>query len=246
MTDHRINILIYVIFINNLYYLQTLFWAIDLKFGFTDIIANLKFCDALENFSLINFSNELNTVSKNNSNNPNLNNYSYREQQNNRNIINIISPNTNINNYSNSQHSSNPFSKKESSLSINLKQHFMDLQNRYRFILPVIIHPEIANLKMRDLVGMFRNELLVYDIDKRNGIVFNLPDIIQCGMFGICGIARNKEDCYKLFDNTINLVKNIITRKDNKNITLSIELRSDLIDTNDLVGRIKYFLKNSK
>ena len=222
-----------------------MFWAIDLKFGFTDTISCMKFCDALDNFSLTNFPHQFQNLSQTNSQNLIINSYSNREYQDNSNLINNFNPNKIVKNNSNSQYSSNPLSKNDSSLSINLK-HYNDSQQRYRFILPVIIHPEIANLKMRDLVSMFRNELLVYDLEKRNGIAFNLPDIIQSGMFGICGIARNKEDCYKLFENSINLIKNITTRKDNKNISLSIELRSDIIEANDIVGRIKYFLKNSK
>jgi len=177
--------------------------------------------------------------SNSNSNNVNINTYSNKDNTNNTNLLNQISPNNN------SLHSSNFLSKNESSLSINLK-YYMDSQHKFRFILPIIIHSEIASLKMRELVSMFRNELLVYDLEKRNGIVFNLPDIIQCGMFGICGITRNKEDCYKLFESSVNLIKNIISRKDNKNISLSIELKTDIIDCNELVGRIKYFMKNFK
>lgn len=163
------------------------------------------------------------------------------------NLINTNSHNFNnhISNSNYSKQSSNLLSRNDSSLSINLKNN-LECQNKFKFILPVIIHSEIANLKMRDLVQMFRNELLVYDLEKRNGIVFNLPDIIQCGMFGICGIARNKDECFKLFESSINLLKNIVNRKDNKNISLSIENRSDIIDVNDLIGRIKYYLKNFK
>ena len=87
---------------------------------------------------------------------------------------------------------------------------YFETQNRFRFILPVIINSEIANVKMRDLVQLFRNELLVYDLEKQNGIVFNLPDIIQCGMFGICGLAKNKFDLMKMFEKSVNLVKEII------------------------------------
>ncbi len=184
----------------------------------------------MDNFGANNFSNNHHSqISNKNSININTNSYSLKENS----------------NYNTSLHSSNLCNKKDTSLSINLK-HYIESQNKFRFVIPSLIHPEIAQIKMRDLVAMFRNELLVFDLEKRNGIVFNLPDIIQCGMFGICGIAKKKEDLFKLLESSINLVKNIITRKDNKNFSLSIEKRSDIIDANELLGRIKYFIKNSK
>ncbi len=123
---------------------------------------------------------------------------------------------------------------------------YFESQKRFRFILPLLINSEIGNVKMRDLVQTFRNELLIYDLEKQNGIVFNLPDIIQCGMFGICGIAKNKEEILKILEKSINLLKDIVIKKENKYISLSIENRTDIIDVMDLIGRIKYYVKHNK
>jgi hypothetical protein len=125
-------------------------------------------------------------------------------------------------------------------------RNYLESQKKFRFILPIIINSEIASIKMRDLVQIFRNELLIYDLEKQNGIIFNLPDIIQCGMFGICGIAKNKEDILKIFEKSINLLKDIVMKKENKFISLSIESRTDIIEAMDLIGRIKYYVKHNK
>jgi hypothetical protein len=136
-------------------------------------------------------------------------------------------------------------SKNDSNISSNMRFYF-ESQKRFRFILPLLINSEIGNVKMRDLVQTFRNELLIYDLEKQNGIVFNLPDIIQCGMFGICGIAKNKEEILKILEKSINLLKDIVIKKENKYISLSIENRTDIIDVMDLIGRIKYYVKHNK
>ena len=194
----------------------------------------MKFCDILDFYSANKFSNSLDNSFNNSGDINNLNPHQDNNDLNTKNSHSLLS-----------NFSSNNLSKNNSYVLSNNKNP-SESQNKYRFIIPVIIHPDIANLKMRELVQRFRSDLLVYDMEKRNGIIFNLPDIIQCGMFGICGIARSRDDCFKLFENSIHLVKSFITNKENKNISLSIEARSDIIEINDLIGRIRYFLKNAK
>jgi hypothetical protein len=95
---------------------------------------------------------------------------------------------------------------------------------------------------MKELVHLFRAELLVYDIEKCNGIVFNLPDILQCGMFGLCSISSSFKECCKLIDNSINILRNqILNFKDFKNFLH--ESRTDLLDLNEIFGRIKMLMK---
>jgi hypothetical protein len=135
--------------------------------------------------------------------------------------------------------------KSDSYISPNLKI-YMESQKKFRFILPIINNSEIANVKMRELVQTFRNELLVYDLEKLNGIILNLPDIIQCGMFGICGIAKNKIELMKILEKCVNLIKEIIrvSNKDNKSFSKSYEKKTDLIDVKDIIGRLKFYIKN--
>lgn len=95
---------------------------------------------------------------------------------------------------------------------------------------------------MKDLVHYFRSEMLVFDLEKRNGIVFNLPDVLQCGMLGISGIAHSYKHLWKIIDNSFNLIKSQVFTKDYKPILQ--DFRSDLIDLNEIIGRIKMFVKN--
>lgn len=109
--------------------------------------------------------------------------------------------------------------------------------------MPYLIHPNIANTKMKDLVHSFRSEMLVYDLEKRNGIVFILSDILQCGMLGLCGIGGSFKECCKLIDNSLTLIKNCTNiSKDFKNNLQ--ESRTDLLDLNEIIGRMKLFVKN--
>jgi hypothetical protein len=157
-----------------------LFWAIDLKFGLTDTISNVKFCEFLYSRSQINSSS-------------------------------IELPN--------------------------------NINNPCYFTVPSLIHNNIANIKMKDLVHYFRSELLVFDLEKKNGILFNLPDILQCGMIGISGIANTYRDLWKLLDNSLNLLKTQIFPKDSKQF-LQDDFRSDGVDINDVFGRVKMIYKN--
>jgi hypothetical protein len=123
----------------------------------------------------------------------------------------------------------------------------------YSFVIPSLVHSQIAKIKMKDIVYLFRTEILVYDIEKRNGIVFNLADVLQCGMIGLCGMIncedkdRDKEnniyDLWKLLDGSLNLIKTQVYTKDYKNVFN--DYRTDLIDLNDILGRVKMLTKNA-
>jgi hypothetical protein len=109
------------------------------------------------------------------------------------------------------------------------------------FVIPAMIHPNIGNIKMKDLVHSFRTELLVYDLEKKNGIVFNLPDTLQCGMFGLCAVAENLKECIKIIDNSVTLIRSQVFSKDSKQLIQ--DSRTDIIELNDIIGKIKMFIK---
>jgi hypothetical protein len=119
------------------------------------------------------------------------------------------------------------------------------MDKHFRFYIPVIISKEISLMKMKDLVQLFRNELLIFDIEKNNGIVFNLPDIIQCSMFGICGIANTQIELMSIFEKTVYLLKNKIFSKESSLKTKTeFKNKSDTIDFYDLSGKIKTYIHN--
>jgi hypothetical protein len=49
--------------------------------------------------------------------------------------------------------------------------------------------------------------MLVYDLERKNGLVFLLPDLLQCGLIGLCIIGNNLKECLKIFEESLNIIK---------------------------------------
>jgi hypothetical protein len=49
--------------------------------------------------------------------------------------------------------------------------------------------------------------MLVYDLERKNGLVFLLPDLLQCGLIGLCIIGNNIKECLKIFEESLNIIK---------------------------------------
>ena len=232
-----------------------------MKYGHTDIISCIKFCDFLDIYSL----KKSNNKSKY-SDFTSANNYSDNSNEMNFNRLNKITSNSleepanispnikanKIENLNSNYLKLNPDRNQDFS---HIKKPFKDMDNHYRFCIPIMISEEISNMKMRELVQLFRAELLIFDIEKRNGIMFNLPDIIQCAMFGICGIANNQDELVKIIENTVNLMKNRILKKENivnKGVINAVpnfardSFKVDSIIFTDLLGRILHYVRNIK
>ena len=212
-----------------------------MKYGINDTISCIKFCDFLDLISTSR-AKSLSIKSPERDQNsdiqaffPGLNtNLGVSVEANNNSDISPINKN------------SAKLLKKEKTDFSHINKPFLDMENHFRFYIPVIVSEEIASMKMKDLVQLFRNELLIYDLEKRNGIVFNLPDIIQCSMFGICGIAGTQSDLLKIFERTMNLLKNKILKKE-KSLKAKIEdkdTKMDSIDFFGLTSKIKSYITN--
>lgn len=119
-----------------------------------------------------------------------------------------------------------PIHQKKSLISINkiklfndfkgnyshIKKSFSSSNNSHRFYIPEIISSDLATRKMKDLVQIFRKENLIFDIEKRNGVVLILPDVVESSMIGICGIANNKEELGNICKKTLSLFNNQIAK----------------------------------
>jgi hypothetical protein len=114
--------------------------------------------------------------------------------------------------------------------------------SKFIFCIPDIIQPNISKLKMKDLVLAFRTELLVYDLEKQNGILFNLPDTLQCGMLGLSGISNNITGLWKLIQSSIILLKSKIIGDEYKQIFE--DSRTDLIKFSIITSQINTLMKN--
>ena len=133
---------------------ETVFWAIDLKFGLTDQITTYKFCELVANQSRM-----------------------------------IIKSGTKTNSNFNKDW--------------NTEQTY--------FSIPNIIDQTIGDLKMAEIINRFRISSLVYDFDRSNGVLFSLPDLLQCCMFGLMGIGNHRGDLIKILEDCISLLKSNVS-----------------------------------
>lgn len=160
---------------------KSLFWAIDLKLGFTDIMSQLYFAEGL-NKSL------------------------------------------------DSNHS-----EMMESNSILDKKYFY-------FTIPTIISNKISYLRMKELVNVFRSEHLIYDMDKKIGVVFNIPDVIQSGIIGLLGVSDGQKEVLQLIEESAEALNSVLTTKNSKES--KNEFVFDEIDAQDLISRLKLFLRH--
>ena len=136
---------------------KTLFWAMDLKFGYTDYMAN---------FNFINFTHKSSKK------------------------ILKSGLTTNVN------------------FSLDSEKH---ISQTTLFSIPYVIEPIISQIKMNDIIKLFKTESLVYDINKSSGVIFHLPDLLQCGMFGLSGVGSTNKECYKLMEDCLALIKSNVS-----------------------------------
>ena len=59
------------------------------------------------------------------------------------------------------------------------------------FNISYIITEMIKNVKLKHFLRDYRFNNLIFDITKKEGIIFNFCDGLECGIFGICGIINN-------------------------------------------------------
>jgi len=137
---------------------QTLFWAIDLKYGLTDFMVNFNFCSFTQNASKMILKSGL-----------------------------------------------------TSNLSLSKESEF--IAQNYYFSIPYVIEPNICQLKMSEIIKIFRTETLVFDSNKSSGILWSIPDLLQCGIFGLSGIGNTHKECIKLLDDSISLIKSNVKSK---------------------------------
>lgn len=108
------------------------------------------------------------------------------------------------------------------------------------FSIPSMISPKIAYLKMKEMVNMFRNEHLIYDIDRKTGIVFSISDIIQAGIIGIFGISESERSNLQLLEESIST---FLTLLPDGNGSSNSDLKYDDVPISEIVTSIKAFIK---
>ena len=176
------------------------YWAIDLKFGLTDIISSINFCHFLYNHATDRLQPDINTL------NLSLNN--------DKSISAITSTKCEV------------------------------------FTFPFLAHQRISEIKINDLVKSFRSDNLIFDVEKKRGVIFNFSDTLQCGNMGVCGMVNledvdlnNHIEMWKMIKTSFHIISMAIKLNEFQP-TIVAENRTDILDIGEIINRI-YKLTNN-
>ena len=111
----------------------------------------------------------------------------------------------------------------------------------------------IRDIKLKDFLKEFRYSNVIFDIDKKEGILFNLCDGLECGIFGLCGVInldcleRNSPSLklWKLISKAITIFKDYIYKTQKKSMIINMnkemldKKRNDQIDIHSIFNKVK-------
>jgi hypothetical protein len=236
---------------------KILYWCVDMKYGYSQTICDIQFCyflyiqsilqkDILKNKINININN-INEEKKENNFNIDYNSESFmnNKKENENNPINYIKNKNNDDDMNNN-------------LNENLNSNEL-LSGSMVFNIPYISEDLLKEIKLKDLLREFRYNNLVYNSEKREGVIFNLCDGLECGIFGLCGIINLKDiekltpelKLWKLINISIDLLKNMIFKLKKEIVISSISKfnnleRNDKIDLLNIINKIKKMIKEKE
>ena len=118
----------------------------------------------------------------------------------------------------------------------------------------------IKEIKLKNFLKEFRYSKLIFEVDKKEGIIFNLCDTLESGIFGICGvmnldvIERGNQNLrlWKMIYRVINTFKEYVYKSqkkvmmDNLNKRLLENDRNDRIDIHDIFNKVKIVMKEKE
>jgi hypothetical protein len=215
-----------------------LYWCTDMKYGLTQTICDIQY----GYFLYVQGNIALNKITENNF----LNNNIWNDKIDKNNIKEASNTNTtDINNKTLSD------IKIENQMSPNVMV----------FSIPFISTDIIKNIKLNHFLRDFRYDNIVFDIQKKEGIIFNLCDGLECGIFGICGIINNDNyerinpnyKLWKLIDKSMNVLKNIVYKTNKKSLMSTINKqvfgspeRTDAVELHLIFSKIKKIMKQKE
>ena len=240
---------------------KVLYWCVDMKYGYTQTICDIQYCYFLNiqsKFQKDIINKDINIINDNEdfkiNNNFNIDFNSDSDNENNKkdNDINRINDNDNNNNISKSSINNYLNNDKE------MEKILSDLMI---FSLPYMTNDLIKEIKLKDLLREYRYNNIVFNTVKREGIIINLCDGLECGIFGLCGVI-NLEDIervtpelklWKLIETCANLLKNLIFKIKKLKVASSISKyynnnneRNDKIDSQEIINKIKKMVKEKE
>ena len=225
---------------------EILYWCVDIKYGYTQIICDIQFCYFLYLQSL-----ENNLILNNNNN-------SEKEIKNenvtisNNDIDKIDSFNYNI------QFKESPVKENKENME-EFKEEKI-LKKIMTFSIPYITCGFIYVMKLKEILNKYKIGNIIYHIKKKEGIVLNLCDNLECGIFGMCGIISLDDyenilpelKLWRLIDVSINVIKEIAFSIEKHKVIDIInnyyknKERSDKIDFQYILNKVKNKLKEKE
>ena len=118
----------------------------------------------------------------------------------------------------------------------------------------------IKEIKLKNFLKEFRYSKLIFEVDKKEGIIFNLCDTLESGIFGICGVmnldviemGNQNLRLWKMIYRVINTFKEYVYKSqkkvmmDNLNKRLLEKDRNDRIDIHDIFNKVKNVMKEKE
>ena len=128
------------------------------------------------------------------------------------------------------------------------------------FDIPYITCGFIYAMKLKELLKTYRTSNVIYNMKKKEGIILNLCDNLECGIFGICGMVYLDEydtiipelKLWRLIDTSVSVIKEIIFAvKKSKVISIIKNFydnseRSDKIDFQYILNKVKKKIKEKE
>ena len=237
---------------------KILYWCVDMKYGYTQTICDIQYCYFL--YIQSKYQNQKDIMNKD----IHINNDNEDLKSNNLNIdYNIESDIDDKKEKGENQNKDNTNNISKGSINNYLnndKEMEKLLSDLMIFSLPYIINDYIKEIKLKDLLREYRYNNIVFNTIKREGIIINLCDGLECGIFGLCGVI-NLEDIeritpelklWKLIEICSSLLKNLIFKEKKKKFINSaskfynIRERNDRIDSQDIMNKIKKMVKEKE
>jgi hypothetical protein len=150
--------------------------------------------------------------------------------------------------------------KENCSYIIDNKSYSDILSDTMVFTFPHLSSEYIRGIKLKDFLKEFRYSNIIFDMDKKEGVIFNLCDGLECGIFGLSGII-NLDTLEKIFPNlklwklihkAFTIFKDYIYKKQKKNILnvlnkgLIEKNRNDQIEIHCIINKVKIILKEKE
>ena len=236
---------------------RILYWCVDMKYGFTQTICDIQYCyflyiQSILQKSVINDETNINEVSVELNKNSILN----------RDLNNGSKINENDNKKEDEKENENKNEENINQKSNNKENQNIDklLSDSMVFSIPYISNELIKEIKLKDLLREFRFNNIVYNTSKREGIIINFCDGLECGIFGLCGVINLEEfdrinpelKLWRLIESSTNVIKKIFhTVKKVKIIPAIVNFnesdqRNDRIEFHYITDTIKKIVKEKE